>query len=242
MVLEEHVTDLLPAYALSCLDEDEAALVTAHLAVCQVCSTELRAYQAVGEALPLAVSTAEPPPVIKQRLMTQIQQSRTTPPEPQPTWWQRLGQEFRRISPAWGLASLVLIVALLVSNLVLLQQVNHLTTATSQPVAARIVTMQHTEAAPDATGVLVLSKNGEYGTLMVDHLPPLSQDQQYQLWLIKDGKRTSGGVFSVNGDGYGSLWVISPEWLSNYSALGITIEPTGGSPGPTGAKVLGGNL
>jgi anti-sigma-K factor RskA len=90
--------------------------------------------------------------------------------------------------------------------------------------------------------MLFLSKNGEYGTLMVDHLPPLGQDQQYQLWLIKDGKRTSGGVFSVNLDGYGSLWVTSPEWLANYSALGITIEPTGGSPGPTGAKVLGGNL
>jgi anti-sigma-K factor RskA len=244
MVLEEHVTDLLPAYALGCLDEDEdeAGLVTAHLAVCPVCSAELRSYQAVGEALPLAISMSEPPPAIKQRLIAQVNQARVTPAQPQPTWWQRLEQGFRRISPAWGLASLVLIVALLVSNLLLLQQVSRLGAAAPQPVAARIVTMQHTEAAPDATGVLVLSKNGEYGTLMVDHLPPLGQDQQYQLWLIKDGKRTSGGVFSVNWDGYGSLEVTSPEWLANYSALGITIEPTGGSPGPTGAKVLGGNL
>jgi anti-sigma-K factor RskA len=102
--------------------------------------------------------------------------------------------------------------------------------------------MQHTDAAPDATGLIALSKDGEYGTLMVDHLPPLGKDQQYQLWLIKDGKRTSGGVFSVNWDGYGSLWVNSPERLADYTAFGITVEPTGGSPGPTGAKVLGGTL
>jgi anti-sigma-K factor RskA len=242
MVLEEHVTDLLPACALGCLDEDEVSLVTAHLAVCPVCSAELRSYQTVGEALPLAVSMVEPPPAIKQRLMVQVAQARTTSPEPQPTSLQRLEQWFRRISPVWGLASLVLIIALLVSNLLLLQRVNHLSTATSQPVAVQIVPLQHTDAAPDATGLIALSQNGEYGTLMVDHLPPLGKDQQYQLWLIKDGKRTSGGVFSVNWDGYGSLWVTSPERLADYSAFGITVEPTGGSPGPTGAKVLGGNL
>ncbi len=242
MVLEEHVTDLLPAYALGCLDEDEAGLVTAHLAVCQVCSAELRTYQAVGEALPLAVSMAEPPPAVKQRLMAQIQPAHTTSPEPQLTWWQRFEQGLRHISPVWGLASLALIVVLLVSNLLLLQQVNRLSAAASKPVAVQMVTLQHTDAAPDATGLLVLSKSGEYGTLMVDHLPPLGKDQQYQLWLVKDGKRTSGGVFSVNWDGYGSLEVASPERLADYSAFGITIEPTGGSPGPTGAKVLGGAL
>jgi anti-sigma-K factor RskA len=242
MVLEEHVTDLLPAYALGCLDEDEAGLVSGHLAVCPVCSAELRSYQAVSEALPLAVPMAEPPPVLKQRLMAQIQQASAIPLQPQLTWWQRFKQGLRRTSPAWGLAGLVLVVALLVSNLLLLQQVNRLSAATPPPATVQIVTMQHTDAAPGATGLIALSQDGEYGTLMVDHLPPLGKDQQYQLWLIKDGKRTSGGVFSVNWDGYGSLWVASPERLADYTAFGITIEPTGGSPGPTGAKVLGGTL
>ena len=242
MVLEEHVTDLLPAFALGCLDEDEARLVTAHLAACPVCSVELRSYQAVSEALPLAVPMAEPPPILKQRLMAQIQQASAIPSQPQPGWWQRFNQGLRRTSPAWGLAGLVLVAALLASNLLLLQQVNRLTAATPPPVTGQIVAMQHTDAAPDATGLIALSKDGEYGTLMVDHLPPLGKDQQYQLWLVKDGKRTSGGVFSVNWDGYGSLWVNSPERLADYTAFGITIEPTGGSPGPTGAKVLGGTL
>jgi anti-sigma-K factor RskA len=62
------------------------------------------------------------------------------------------------------------------------------------------------------------------------------------LWLIQDGQRTSGGVFSVSDEGYGSLWISSPEPLATYSAFGITIEPAGGSPGPTGDKVLGSPL
>jgi hypothetical protein len=63
----------------------------------------------------------------------------------------------------------------------------------------------------------------------------------FGLALNSDGLRTSGGVFAVNPEGYGALWISSPEPLSSYPAFGITIEPVGGSPGPTGEKVLGGN-
>lgn len=77
---------------------------------------------------------------------------------------------------------------------------------------------------------------------MVDGLPKLDESQQYQLWLIKDGERTSGGVFSVTSSGYGWVYVRTPDPLASYQAAGITIEPAGGSPGPTGDKVLGGNL
>jgi anti-sigma-K factor RskA len=103
----------------------------------------------------------------------------------------------------------------------------------------QVVAMLGTEVAPAATGMLVISEDGEYGTLVVDGLPALDPAHQYQLWLIRDGQRTSGGLFSVNPEGYGSLWVSSPEPLSSYPAFGITVEPVGGSTGPTGEKVLG---
>jgi len=91
-------------------------------------------------------------------------------------------------------------------------------------------------------GMLVISKDGNYGTLIVENLPPLDQAYQYQLWLIKDGQRTSGGVFSVNEDGYGVLYVLSKKSLISYPSFGITVEPAGGSSSPTGDKVLSGNL
>jgi anti-sigma-K factor RskA len=62
------------------------------------------------------------------------------------------------------------------------------------------------------------------------------------LWLINEGKRTSGGVFSVMDNGYGVLIVNSSKPLSTYQNFGITIEPFGGSSGPTGDKVLGGKI
>jgi len=99
-----------------------------------------------------------------------------------------------------------------------------------------------TEAAPGATGTIVISMAGESGTLVVDGLPSLDEAHQYQLWLIRDGQRTSGGVFSVNPEGYGSLWISFPANLTSYDAFGITIEPAGGSPGPTGDKVMVGIL
>ena len=75
--------------------------------------------------------------------------------------------------------------------------------------------------------------------MVVEGLPVLDEDHEYQLWLIRNGQRASGGVFSVDADGYGAMVVSSPEALSNYSAFGITVEPEGGSPGPTGDRVLG---
>ena len=56
------------------------------------------------------------------------------------------------------------------------------------------------------------------------------------------GQRTSGGVFSVYDEGYGVLKIDAPEPLISYQNVGITIEPAGGSPGPTGERVLGGDL
>jgi anti-sigma-K factor RskA len=94
------------------------------------------------------------------------------------------------------------------------------------------------DLAPQAVGLIVVSQDGSHGTLVVDRLPRLDESQQYQLWLIQDGKRVSGAVFSVGEDGYGSVWVSAPEALIQYSQFGVTIEPTGGSPSPTGERVL----
>ncbi len=136
---------------------------------------------------------------------------------------------------------MALIVVLMVSNLVLLGQVSTLKSAGGET-ALRVINLAGTSNAPQATGVIIMSKNGEQGTLVVDRLPALDPKHQYQLWLNKPGERDSGGVFSVDDAGYASLWVWSRDPLAEYTSFGITVEPAGGSPGPTGQKVLGGSL
>jgi anti-sigma-K factor RskA len=138
------------------------------------------------------------------------------------------------------MVSLVLILVLGASNLFLWGRLN--TLESRQRASLRAVLLEGTAAAPNGTGLLVISLDGTHGTLVVDRLPVLSESQQYQLWLTRDGQRTSGGVFSVDEKGYKGMYIKSPEPLDSYTGVGITIEPAGGSPGPTGEKVLGGSL
>jgi len=242
MSVDTHVVDLIPAYALECLDEEEFVRVSEHLTVCVGCQAELRSYQAVADRLALAVPNADPSADLKGRLMRRIEPAYPkTSSQTQISWWGQLTRLMQRSTPAWGLAGLILIVALIISNLWLWGQLSR-PQAVTEPGFMQTITLTGTQVAPQATGLLVVSADGEHGTLVVDGLAPLSEQQQYQLWLIQDGQRTSGGVFSVSDEGYGSLWISSPEPLATYAAFGVTIEPAGGSPGPTGDKVLGSPL
>jgi anti-sigma-K factor RskA len=236
---EGHVDDLLPGYALGCLDEFDERHVSEHLASCEHCRAELERYDWVVAELPMALEMSNPSPELKTRIInraSQFDQPKSQPVSP----WQRLQASLRRSAPAWGLAGFALVIILVVNNLLLWQRLGLVESAGRE--SLRTVALVGTDFTSGATGNLVISRDGEYGVLVVDGLPSLDENQQYQLWLIQDGQRTSGGVFSVNDEGYGVLYITSPNPLASYQAVGVTIEPAGGSPGPTGDKVLGGNL
>lgn len=249
MTKDHHVIDMIPAYVLDCLDENEAALVADHLTVCVSCRAEIRIYQEVAEQLAHTAPQVDPPARVKTELMARLQTGQLAQGKTNGdahTWLEGLRQTFaplfaRPFSPVWALISLVLILMLAVSNLLLWGQVNQLR-AGSRPASMQVVALQGTDFAPQASGLIVISQDGHHGTLVVDELPALDESLEYQLWLIRDGQRTSGAVFSVSEDGYSNKWIDAPQPLTDYSSFGITIEPAGGSPGPTGEKVLGGDL
>jgi len=233
-VIEQHVLDLLPGYALDCLDVAEEMQVAEHLAVCSTCRHELESYRKLVEELPDAMAESEPPPSLRDRILQRAREGSASvlAPASKPAGW--------RLLPAWSLLSLVVVLLLGTSNLLLWSRLNALERRAESQL--QTVRMMGTPYSPDATGLLVISLDGTHGTLVVDQLPVLEEARQYQLWLIRDGQRTSGGVFSVDDKGYKSLYVKSPELLVSYTGFGVTIEPAGGSPGPTGEKVLGGDL
>jgi anti-sigma-K factor RskA len=236
---EGHVYDLLPGFALGCLDAPEARQVREHLAICEQCRAELERYAWVVDELPLALEMSEPPVDLKARILTRARQPRQAI-QPSVSRWERFRQSALRSAPVWGLASLALVLVLAVNNLLLWQRLGQV--EVTGPQVMRSVVLAGTGTAPGSSGRVVISRDGEYGVLVVDGLPRLDAAQQYQLWLIQDGQRTSGGIFSVNRAGYGWLYIKSPDPLASYQAVGITIEPAGGSPRPTGDKVLGGDL
>jgi anti-sigma-K factor RskA len=238
---QEHYFDLLPAYALGGLDEEERLQVSEHLASCAICRAELQDFDQIVEDLPMAMVQSKPDSEVKNRIMAHAKgEGHALAGSPGQSWWVQLTQALRVNAPAWGLVSLILILILGFSNLFLWGRLNELERASQNTLIS--IPLQGTDATPQAVGMLVVSQNGEHGTLIVDGLPILEEMSQYQLWLIRDGQRSNGGIFSVDEGGYGSLWVSSPDPLLSYSAFGITVEPVGGSPGPTGVKVMGGEL
>lgn len=232
MLNHEQVLEILPDYALDNLTEDDAVAVSEHLVGCAVCRAELQIWQNTVDQLALAVPVAAVPDDLHRRLMARIASPKPQPATVQQNWLTWL----RRSAPAWGAVAVLLLVGLFASNLSLRQQLTQHEQNVA-PMAA--IPMVCDDPADPASGVVVVSADGEYGTLVVQHLPELSTEQVYQLWLIQNGQRTDGGTFSVDEHGYTAVEIEAPQDLALYDAFGVTIEPTGGSPGPTGPKVLG---
>ena len=244
---EEHVFDLLPGYALGILDEMETSRVSMHISDCDVCREKLQVYTETGSLLAEAVSKPMPAPDLKDKVinrvsMASLQNEKSKQVKLEPGFTQILANFFRRpAGAALGFLALLAILILSISTFSLWQQVNQL----QQQLPAKnmqIVQLTGTTNAPEAAGYVMVFKDEPYGSLAVTHAPQLKAGQQYQIWLIEDGKRTSGGVFSVNSDGYGVLEVVADRALDSFDSFGITVEPEGGSLQPTGEKILGGNL
>lgn|SRR5574341_1026702 len=238
MTEETHVLDLLPAYALGSLDADEASHVEEHLLSCWICRAESSTFQDVAEQLSFAAPAVAPSPDLKDRLMQRARAAR--PPRAIPARAARRPW-LEHLLPVWGLASLCLIIALAAFNLSLWQRLNQLEVLTS-PDGMRAVPLSSPDTTLRATGFVLISADGDNGALVVDGLPPLDDSQQYQLWLIRDGQRTSGAIFSTDEKSYSGTRIRAPGSLLEYSAVDVTIEPAGGSLQPTGAVVLGGPL
>ena len=74
--------------------------------------------------------------------------------------------------------------------------------------------------------------------LSIGTLKTLTQEQQYQLWAIIDGKPVSMGVFDHDAEG-----LLKMENVSGVATFAVTIEPRGGSENPTlDAMQVAGNV
>ena len=229
-----HILDFLPAYALGSLDEDEARLVVEHLNSCHLCRSELNTFQNISNQLAFAAPESFPSENLRRRFIERIDEIKSTRPQ------RETFRAQRRLVPIGGFVAALVVFALLASNLLLWQRLNNLEVLAG-PLGMRAITLQNTEAAPTASGFVIISSDGLEGVLVVDELPMLDAEYEYQLWL-ENGGTTSGAVFPVDESGYRGLRIDAPQSLLLYSSVRITIEPAGGSNIPTGDTVLDGSL
>jgi anti-sigma-K factor RskA len=253
---------LMPELALGALASDEADSVVGHARTCSDCRRELDAYERVVDGLLVSPAPTAPSPFLRARVMQAAGAGPSLVPVAEPrtgfvAWLRSLVQPaggFGRLSPA--IAALALMIAAGVSfqsfqlqselraaqgeNQVLRSQIaaNQLLVTDALRPGAFVWDLRGTGSAPSARASLYCYPDSRVGLLTAASLPPLPQGEAYQLWLIRDGQRTSGGLMTVDPSGNGVLSVDAPEPFGTYTGVGMTVEPAGGSPSPTGQRVL----
>ena len=164
MIEEEHIFELLPGYALGCLDDEDLLQVARHLPLCPVCRSELASYWPVVDQLPLAVPAVSAPEGVRAKILERAAQTAQLPAAA-PAARQKVGKSSPaapgrkgilgwlaslKISPtgfALGALAVLLVVFMAASNLALWQQVNDLRERVPDD-HIRIVELQGTQNVP----------------------------------------------------------------------------------------------
>lgn len=107
-----------------------------------------------------------------------------------------------------------------------------------------LVIMSGMEVNPNGYGKIIWDSESNRALLQVSNLPAVPSDKVYQLWIIRNNKPVSAGVFAVNNPGKDSFFKIEEIAFGEQQAdaFAVTMEPKGGMPQPTGDMYLMGNM
>ena len=90
---------------------------------------------------------------------------------------------------------------------------------------------------PEARATLTVAPEGNSATFVAANLPRLNADQVYQLWIIRGDQPLSAGIFEVDENG-SVILNVDPTLAATFDAVGVSIEPAGGSETPTPDQII----
>jgi anti-sigma-K factor RskA len=227
--------ELLGAYALDALPDDERRLLEAHLATCETCRSELAELRLAVNSLPLSIDEREPSAALRDRLRAAVEAELATtdvdelpldtvvPFEPRTE--RDTTRPLRRNWLPWAVAAIFLLFGLgmLGWNLNLRQSSNQ-----------QVIALQAAPGVTGASGELVYLKDQHIIIVKPNSLPALAAGQVYELWLIQGETAIPSGVFGAS-----ERQIAVAANLDQYQALAITIEDGPlGKPTPQGQKVV----
>lgn len=228
---------LAGAYAIDALDPTERRDFERHLAVCQACRDEVRELRATAALLGSAVAE-NPPADLKSAVMAEIDRTRQLGPMVVPVdelGWRGFLQRLA-VPVAAVLIMAVVGLGLLVRDLY--SRIDQVERGSSEIVAvlaspdARFVEVRDPQG---VAGRLVYSPSTGRAVLLAHGLGPVPEDRTYQLWVIGEQGPTPAGIFRPTGEVAAAL--VHGDVRAGH-AIGVTIEPAGGSPQPTGDVLL----
>lgn len=227
MTPTDNIHTLAGAYALDALDDLERIRFEAHLESCDACVDEVASFRATTARL----GAAEEIPVsaeLRSRVLEDIEHVRQVGPVTAKV----TGMAPRLVSVAAAVLA-VAVVALSVVTAGLRNRVEEL-----EPYEEIATILQSddaitlTEQVGDARLQVVASPGSGAGAVLATGMSEAPSGHAYQLWLItEDEQALPAGFLKVGDDGQGEE--IMRGEMDGVIAVGITVEPEGGSEQPT---------
>jgi anti-sigma-K factor RskA len=258
----ESMRELVTGYALGALSPEETRAFEAALSASPELQRELLEHRELNAVLALA-QAEPPPPELKARLLTRIDQSKRvilsggSPPSAA-----ALPQARRSFTPIVMGAGLAAAVVLAIGQSLKVRTLNETIQAQDSVLADRtqllarreetlnailepnvqLVTMVATGEAPPVAQVFFDPSRGR-AIVHTFRLKPAPAGRAYQLWLLpKTGNPIASRVFNTEADGHGLEQAIPVTVSGDIAGFALTEEPAGGSPQPTTTPFLVGML
>jgi hypothetical protein len=232
--------ELLGAYALDALPDDEREALEAHLKTCDSCIAELAELRLATYALPLSVEERAASSSLRDRIRAAAVADLSTNQEPvrleprppsnnvvsiQTSNAAQGSRRGMRFWLPWAAAAVFLLfgLSMFAWNLSLHQSNNE-----------QVIAFQPAPGVSGASGEMVYLQDQHVIILKPSELPALAAGQVYEVWLIQGNTAIPSGVFTA----VGGQFAVAAD-LSQYGAMAITIEdgPLGNTT-PKGEKVV----
>ncbi|GAA1736671.1 anti-sigma factor [Luedemannella helvata] len=229
------------AYALNALDDVERAAFARHVRDCTACATEVAELRETAARLADTVAQA-PPPRLRERVLAEITRTRQT---------RRSGTDDTSSVRRWrrwaalASAAVVVAVAAATASWVVSDQRVREERARADRLAADQAEMNDVLTAADlmvrtvpvAGGRVTLaeSRSREAAVVVMSDLPVPPDGRVYQLWLMRGQAEAVSAAVMEPGQRAGMALV--PE-LGDADQVGVTVEPAGGSTGPTSPALV----
>ena len=245
--LRHDLHSLSGAYALDALEGGaEPDRFIRHMSRCQTCASEVRGFREVATAMAFAAA-AEPPPELRERVLTAAARTRQLPPEvrtharPRRTRaWPHNVPWVPWLSGVVATASIVVAVLFGFAQAHTQQELNQ-AQAENQAISLLLSSPQVTLLSHSTTkggvATVVLAADRHQLVVVTRGLPALPAGQVYQLWLIGKTKIVSAGLLPP-ATSSGQTKPVLASGVVHGDTLGLTVEPAPGSAQPTTTPIL----
>lgn len=224
----------LAAYMLGALEPEEAAELERHAEGCEHCRSEMRWLTAAVEALPEAVERHEPPPQLRQRLMTEVRAdargagakgadegfaNRVT------AWLRGPRSGSHDWRPLAGLAAVALVVVALAGYEI---------GSGGSSSGGSEQRIGYVHPAHGVTAKVV--RAGDTAELHLADVRKLPENRVLEAWVRRDGEvEPVKALFVPDNEGRASTTIGN---LDGVDLVMVTTEPVGGSESPTSSPIV----